>query len=210
MTCVALLGGTGRLGTQVLGQLLNRGFDVRMLVHRREPRPLGDVRIVRGDARDGQAIATLMDGADIVVSTLGSADASHPDVSSTAIGHVITAMRARSIKRILSVTGSAARLDREIGSEHPWLAARRSLLMRHMAGLILDGEEHMRRLVSSGLDWTVLRAPIMTAEPRGVASLSAAPPPPDTAVGYEAVSAALVRELVGREWIGQAPFACRP
>jgi hypothetical protein len=151
-----------------------------------------------------------MDGADIVVSTLGSADASHPDVSSTAIGHVITAMRARSIKRILSVTGSAARLDREIGSEHPWLAARRSLLMRHMAGLILDGEEHMRRLVSSGLDWTVLRAPIMTAEPRGVASLSAAPPPPDTAVGYEAVSAALVRELVGREWIGQAPFACRP
>lgn len=151
-----------------------------------------------------------MDGADVVVLTLGSADVAHPDVSSTAIGHVIAAMRVHALARVVSVTGSAARLDREIGSEHPWLVWRRSMLMRHMADLILDGEEHMRRLVSSGLDWTVLRAPIMTAEPQGIARLSAAPPPPDTTVRHDAVAAALVHELVGREWIGHTPFACRP
>jgi putative NADH-flavin reductase len=181
-----------------------------MLVHRREPQHLGEVLSIRGDARDGQAVAALIDGADVVISTLGSADAAHPDVSSAAIRHVIRAMETRAIKRIVSVTGSAARLDSEIGCEHPWLAARRSMLMRHMADLILDGEEHMRRLASSGLDWTVLRAPIMTAEPQGIAALSEAPPPPDTTVGYHAVSVALVQELVKQEWIGQAPFACRP
>jgi hypothetical protein len=129
----------------VLGELLQRDFKVRLLVHRTPPEAHGArIDIIHGDVHAPAVIDALLRGADCVVATLSSAQAAIPDVSSTAIGHLVPTMRALGIERIVSTTGSAARQDQEVGSEHPWLTARRTMLMRHMPDLILDG------LASSG------------------------------------------------------------
>lgn len=207
MNCVALFGGTGRLGRHVASELQARGMTLRMLV--RSPQKLvakDGMAVIEGDVHDIRAVARTLEGAAMVVSTLGSAGEAKADVSSTAIANLIPAMTALSLVRIVSITGSAARLDREIGSEHPRLTARREMLMRHMAPLILDGEEHMRLLANSKLAWTVVRAPIMTAGKTVAARLTAIPPAPDTNLCYGVVAKAIAHELLKRLWIGEAPF----
>ena len=91
-----------------------------MLVHKRPPDrgpDRGDVSIVNGDAHDAPVVERLLDGVDMVISTFGSAEAPIADVSSTAVRHVVTAMRTYGIERIVSVTGSATRLDsKSVGS----------------------------------------------------------------------------------------------
>lgn len=207
MTTVALLGGSGRLGARVLAALRARNCDVRALAHRSA---IGgsdrQVTIVRGDVHDRGDLARLLDGADMVVSTLGSANESVPDICSTAIANIVPLMSARKMTRIVSTTGSAARLDSEIGNEQQWLSVRRSALMRHMAPLILDAEAHMRILVASHLDWTILRAPIMRAGAGGGARLADEPAAPDTMLNYDCVADVLVAELFTPRWIGGAPF----
>jgi putative NADH-flavin reductase len=107
---------------------------VHALAHRRDlDANFSHVEIVLGDVRDPASIRRLVVNVDIVVSTLGSADATVPDVCSTAILNLIRAMRDQGIVRVLATTGSAALLDAEIGSEHPSLRERRAMLMPHMA-----------------------------------------------------------------------------
>jgi uncharacterized protein YbjT (DUF2867 family) len=150
MTCVAILGGSGRLGSHVVANLILQKIQVRALVHRKALAAAEtDYRPIYGDVHDPSAMRALLVGADAVISTLGSADAPVADVSSSAIRNLIPEMHALGITRIVSVTGSAARDDSEAGREHPHMAERRAALMQHMPGLILDGEEHLRLLRQS-------------------------------------------------------------
>jgi putative NADH-flavin reductase len=209
VTVVALLGGSGRLGSWVLDHLLAGGNTVRALVHRNGLAAGSRIVSMRGDVHEVASLAKLLDGATMVVSTLGAAGSPTADVCSAAVRNLVPLMTSRGITRIVTTTGSAARLDAEIGREHRWLAARRAALMRHMAPLILDGEEHMRLLAGSSLDWTVLRLPIMQGDFADRAALAESPGPPDATLGYDVVAKMLVDELLARRWIGAAPFAVR-
>ena len=206
---VAVLGSSGRLGRHVVAELLQRGSCVRALIHRNNPFDQ-DARlaVVTGDVHDASAIASAIDCVDAVIATLGSAEALVKDVSSAAMQHLIPVMLSFGIRRIVSVTGSAARLDVEIGCEHPYHQARREWMMQHNPELVLDGEHHWRLLRNSGLDWTVVRAPRMVDGPgAGGCRLVAEPPPPSSVLPYRAVAATIVDQLASRSWLGRAPFA---
>lgn len=208
MTVVALLGGSGRLGGRVLDLLCAQGCQIRALIHRsRISGPTVQVTQVHGDVHDPAAVAELLDGASMVVSTLGAAGLPTMDVCSAAMRNLMPVMTERSIMRIVTTTGSAAQLDSEVGQKNGWQATRRAMLMRHMAPLILDGEEHMRLLQQSALDWTTLRLPIMSVGQSDAVKLSDMYGPPDATLGYNVVARELTRELFSAYWIGAAPFA---
>lgn len=208
LTVVAVLGASGRLGSHVVSRLASRNCSIRALIHRNDvaSRSL-DFTVVRGDVHDCESLAGLLKGVDVVVSTLGNAGAPTPDVCSTAVANLIPLMHTNGIDRIVSTTGSAARLDTEEGNEHRWLLMRRSMLMRHMPDMILDAETHMRLLAATSLSWTVVRAPILTVGRAELPTLSAEPAAPDTTLAYDAVATLLVEELLNPQWIGAAPFA---
>src|SRR5215213_7062177 len=67
---ILIAGGTGTLGTQVVGLLRARGLEVRVLT--RDPRHLqGDlVEVVPGDVRDLRAVERAMKGAKTVISAI--------------------------------------------------------------------------------------------------------------------------------------------
>lgn len=202
-----MLGGSGRLGARVVARLLASGCQVRALVHNGTIAADGDLTIVKGDVHDPASLSTLLNEADAVVSTLGNQGAPVANICATAMANLTPLMTERRIRRIVSTTGSAARLDAEIGVEHPWLASRRAALMRHMGPFIRDAESHIRMLAASGLDWTVIRAPIMTGSTGQRAGLAEHPSSPDTTLAYDAVAAQLVDELLEPRWLGAAPFA---
>lgn len=70
---IAVIGATGRTGRPLVEELLRRGHSVSVFV--RDPAKLGElagkVAVVTGDSRDREKLATLLAGADAVVSALG-------------------------------------------------------------------------------------------------------------------------------------------
>ena len=79
---MAILGSTGKTGGWVLEEALKRGHAVRCLV--RKPAKLVDagygpdrVTCVQGSATDGAVLAQFVEGADVIVSALGSPSKAH-------------------------------------------------------------------------------------------------------------------------------------
>ncbi len=70
---IAVIGGAGKAGKYLVGELLARNYSVRALVRDaaklHDHRPL--VEVVEGDVCDDSTLATLMRGCDAVISTLG-------------------------------------------------------------------------------------------------------------------------------------------
>lgn len=204
---VLVLGASGHLGRHVVGGLLDRGHSVRAFIHNDNVLAAhAELALFHGDVHDETAVSEGVRDVDAVVSALGSAAAPVKDVASSAIQNLIPAMAAFRVRRIVSATGSAARRNQERASPHPHLLARREQLMRVIPELVVDGEKHMSLLENSGLDWTVVRAPLMRSGAASYYVLSAEPPSLQTTSTYLAVASAVIDQLVSDEWVGAAPF----
>ena len=71
---LALIGGTGRVGQQVITEAIERGYHLRVLA--RTPSKVkahANVTVVQGNALSSESLDTLLQGANAVVSTLGPA-----------------------------------------------------------------------------------------------------------------------------------------
>lgn len=98
---IAVLGASGRAGSQITTEAASRGHAVTAIARRPEKIPTGEgITPVAGDASDVAALAALIAGHDAVISAL------HFDVSAQTL---LEALRAAGVPRLL-VTGGAASL----------------------------------------------------------------------------------------------------
>ena len=99
---VAVLGASGRAGSEITRELAARGHAVTAIARKPEAIPAADgVTPVAGDASDDAALAELIKGSDAVISAL------HFDVPAETI---LTALKTAGVPR-LRVTGGAASLE---------------------------------------------------------------------------------------------------
>lgn len=99
---VAVLGASGRAGSEITKELAARGHQVLAIA--RKPEAIAEasgVTAVAGDASDSAALAKLIRGSDAVISAL------HFDVSAETL---LAALREAGVSRLL-VTGGAASLE---------------------------------------------------------------------------------------------------
>jgi putative NADH-flavin reductase len=99
---VAVLGASGRAGTEITRELAGRGHQVLAIA--RKPEAIVSapgVTAVAGDASDPAALADLIRGSDAVISAL------HFDVSAATL---LSALRQAGVERLL-ITGGAASLE---------------------------------------------------------------------------------------------------
>jgi nucleoside-diphosphate-sugar epimerase len=95
---VAVIGGTGKAGKYLVKQLLQQNFRIKLL-HRKPDtltfnNPL--IEVIKGDARDYDAIYTLLDGCDAILSCL-SQPVGEPTIFSDATRNILRAMAAQQI-----------------------------------------------------------------------------------------------------------------
>jgi putative NADH-flavin reductase len=144
---IAVFGATGRTGRPLVDQALERGDEVLALSRSPEPALPAEVEIVKGDARDLDAVRSVVDGVDAVVSVLAIEAGTEPTTMlSDATRTIVDAMREEDIRRIVITTNSTVFSDREIKDPYRIVA-----------------EEHRRNVAmlrGTTLDWTVL-APMM-------------------------------------------------
>lgn len=164
---IALLGGTGMVGSFILVQALQRGYDVRVLA--RTPSKLkalnGYITIIEGDARNPIAIDTLLRGSNIVISALGpvKTDGSAAKLlSTTATGLVTQSMLAHNIQRYIVVSGAAVEMPDDDRNMTGWLVEQSASLALH--DTLADKQSEYQVLANSTLAWTLVRCPIIEPE----------------------------------------------
>lgn len=99
---IAVLGASGRAGSEIVKELVARGHEVIAIARKPEAIPaLPGVTVKAGDAADPAALAPLIRGADAVISAI------HFDVSAATL---LSALKQAGVGRLL-VTGGAASLE---------------------------------------------------------------------------------------------------
>ncbi|CAN5294981.1 NAD(P)-dependent oxidoreductase [soil metagenome] len=99
---IAVLGASGRAGSEITKELARRGHAVTAIARKPETIPTGEnITVVQGDASDAAALAGLIEGSDAVVSAL------HFDVPAATL---LTALKTAGVPRLL-VTGGAGGLE---------------------------------------------------------------------------------------------------
>ena len=204
---VTVFGASGRVGRRVVAELVNRGYMVVAFVHGESHFiETPQLRVLQGDIYTSDTVERALAGSTVVISALGSWGTPKKDILTVGMTHIIPAMQKHGISRIVSLTGADARAPGDsLGFIHKLT---HSLLMHVMRKILVDGEGHIELLKESGLDWTVIRSPIMIKRrPRHDRYiLGTKRPLPWQAIPYQLVALALVDAAQGPTWIQDAPY----
>jgi putative NADH-flavin reductase len=129
-----------------------------------------DVRIVQGSAFDSMAVRETVDGADVVLSTLGAhSPLRNENVLPRAVPLIVEAMRQVGVRRIVAL-GSAGALPDSLAKQPAW---RRWIVQKIVYNTFLkwpvaEQISQYATLSRSDLDWTMVMPPMLTnGAPRG-------------------------------------------
>jgi putative NADH-flavin reductase len=196
------------------GHCLAAGHSVSALV--RTPAKYPDaakVRVVQGDVFNREAIASTLEGADAVFSTLGARSPFADDETlERGVPLIVEAMTAARIKRII-VLGSAGALDSSMDRQAAW---QRWLVKKFVYTALLKYPVRAQKaqyaaLQASALDWTMAMPPVLTNEAaRGVYRVDGdALPAGGVASGRIAradVAEFMFRQLTSEEWVRKGVY----
>jgi putative NADH-flavin reductase len=162
---ITIFGGTGRAGRHLVEQALTAGHQVTALV--RSPSGLDiqseGLRVVQGDLADTEKVESAVAGADAVISVLGPAGNKPGYEISRITDTILAAMHRCGVRRLVVAAGAGVRdrQDRPGAFDHLISVVLR-LATRHVYE---DMVQVVQKVRSSGLDWTVVRVPMLTDGP---------------------------------------------
>lgn len=167
---IAVLGAGGRLGRRVVAEALIRGHTVHAAVHQANPLPVHPRLQIRSvDVHRLGTIQAALGGAGPVISCLGSAAANPPDIQTAGARNLLTAMKAPGLPRLVSVTGSGARMPGErLTGNHE---IKRQQMLNGAPCLLADGDEHLATIAASDLTYHLSPAAIHHRSERDAAGL---------------------------------------
>ena len=204
---VLILGAAGRTGRELVSQALAAGHEVTAFVRSAEHLEAHKgLKIVIGDAENAEQIAGAAAGHEAVISALGHTTFKASTPLTSAMQALVKVLPAGT--KVISLTGFGVP---DPNDPKPKLGGRLLTLMIKLlpGGVFGDGERHVEVLRRSQLNWTVIRAAVLTSGPAqgyelGYFNLSAR----DT-IARADVAAAMVACLTTDQWSHQAPMIRR-
>jgi putative NADH-flavin reductase len=156
---VAVIGGTGKAGRYLVKRLVSQGFRIKALT--RNPGKLEEtdlVEKVNGDVTDYESVYNLVNGCEVVISTLGQTKGEDP-VFSIAAQNIVRAMETLQIKRYIILTGLTLETPFD---DKGFQTKMKSLVMKLLfRKIIADKQNEYKILQHSKLDWTIVRVPFV-------------------------------------------------
>lgn len=159
---LAIFGATGKTGQHLVQQALQQGHSVTALA--RTPSKLAithpNLTVLAGDILDPAAVGRVVTGADAVISTLGPANNEATYTISRGMAVIIDAMKAAGVKRLVISAGAG------VGDPNDQPKAINHFISFLLGVISKNVVEDMKRTVDavrqSGLDWTIVRVPMLT------------------------------------------------
>lgn len=163
---LAIFGGTGRTGRILVEKALSRGYEINLLA--RDPARItaeaSSLRVIQGDAREAACVEQVIQGAEVVISVMSPAS-NHPEYAvSQAMRNILEAMQKSGVHRLVVSTGAGVGAP----DDKPGLLDRlMSLILKATARYVYEDMQMAIDLVrKSDLEWTVVRAPMLTDSPK--------------------------------------------
>lgn len=209
---IAVFGATGRTGVPFVKQALANGFHIRALIRtlNRVPIQHPNLTWIAGDVLEKVAVDTTLQGTQAVVSLIGHVNGSPADLQTIAIRLVIECMNERKITRLISLTGGGVRNEQ---TDQPGLVDKLIVFsMKHLAGTatrdaLLDGMAHAAIIRQSGLQWTIVRGPMLTDDPaKGHYKVGAVGTVNGFKLTREDLANFILDALTNGKYIGAMPF----
>lgn len=205
---VVVFGANGKVGRKVVANLLHGGHSVRAFVHNHSDLETHDkLKLIKGDIHNPEDVERAIKGTDAVISALGSWGTKNKDIVSSGMANIIPAMEKHGVKRVISVTGAGARDSTDKPSFMDKLS--RPLLFIAAAKILRDSEDHIAQLRASGLDWTVVRSPVMRETGKTGYKLSKNAPLPWGTINRADVAKSMAKLATNKQHNKSAPFIKR-
>lgn len=166
MKTIALFGGSGRTGQPFLTQALAQGYSVKALV--RSPEKITtkheQLTLVKGNVLNYDDVRKTVADTDVVVSVFGHVKGSPEWLQTNGTKNIVQAMKETGVGRIISLSGGGLPFEKD----EPKFAdkAIRFIMKVAVPKVLNDAIEHAKVLRNSGLEWTVVRGPRLTEEPK--------------------------------------------
>jgi putative NADH-flavin reductase len=161
---VLVVGATGGTGRAVTTRALVEGHTVSAFARGAASLPTGDGRLTRipGDVGDPAAVDAAVRDHDAVVCVLGARPTRRPvSVFSDGTAHLVAAMSAHGVRRIICVTGIGCGDSRG----HGGFLYDRIVLPLVLRTIYEDKDRQENILRTSGLDWIIVRPAFLTDGP---------------------------------------------
>lgn len=146
---IAVVGGSGFIGSYLTLNLLQMGYRLNLLVNRTNPdliSPTGRIKTFRGSIEDDTALTECFTGCDVVYHLVGLiAETRTKTFQKTVVegtGHVVAAARTAGVKKIIYLSAAGAKPDAQSTYYRTKFQAERQVL-------------------ASGLDYTIFRSSIV-------------------------------------------------
>jgi putative NADH-flavin reductase len=157
---IAVLGGGGRTGKYLVNQLINRGFQLKVLLRHPEQFHIQSqqIEIVKGDATHPESVRQLVEGCDAIISVVGQRPG-EPLVASLATQNLLDAMNHFSVKRLISLAGLNVDTPSDQKGRESLLAT--EWMKANYPEIQADRQKSYALLEQSLLDWTLVRVPFI-------------------------------------------------
>jgi putative NADH-flavin reductase len=162
---LTIFGATGKTGRHLVRQALDAGHEVVAFARTPSKLEVEDerLRVVQGDVREAERVAKAVAGADAVLSVLGPTSNEPPYEVTQGMRNIVAAMEEHGVRRLVQSVGAGVRAP----TDEPGLFDRLiKLALKLFSRHVYEDMARMADVVrESGLDWTLVRVPMLTDEP---------------------------------------------
>lgn len=204
---IVVFGASGRTGVPLVKQALAQGYRVTAVV--RNPSAFSieheNLTVRQGDILKAEDVEHAIAGQDAVISVIGQNKQSPKDLLTRGIRHIITAMEKHDVKRLISLTGAAVKVPKDVPQK--WFGRLIEGIMGIVAKDVLhDGKEHARIIAESNRVWTIVRGPRLTEGPKTEKYRKGYFRLENPMISREDVAHFILRELIEEKYVGEYPL----
>jgi putative NADH-flavin reductase len=202
---IAVVGGTGKAGQYIVKELLNRGYQLKLLLRSPEKFQLesASIEIVPGNVINPEVVASLVQGCDAVISAIGQAG-NEESIFSESTGNIAAAMTASGIQRYILLTG--LNVDTPVDQKSEKVKMATEWMRANFPATTQDKQLEYEWLVQSGLKWTLVRLPMIALTDDRLGAKVSLVDCPGEGISTTDLASFVVDQLTDERFIEQAPF----
>ncbi|AOW11403.1 NAD(P)-dependent oxidoreductase [Flavobacterium gilvum] len=204
---IAVIGGTGKSGKYLVKQLIEQGFQIKILLRNPDNFSIESnlVETVVGNVTDYDSVYTLLKDCQAVVSTLGlGITASEPTIFSQASTNVLQAMNVLHITRYIVTTG--LNVDAPLDKKSPKVVFATNWMKENYPLSTANKQSEYELLEASTIDWTLVRLPLIEQTDESFETNVSLEDCLGDKISATDLAHFIIAQLSDRTFVGKSPF----
>ncbi|TLF43195.1 NAD(P)-dependent oxidoreductase [Maribacter aurantiacus] len=202
---IAVLGGGGRTGKFLVRQLIDKQYRLKLLLRRPEEFTIENslIEIIKGDAVNPESIHSLLEGCQVVISTIGQRK-DEPMVSSQATLNILESMDTFEIERYILVAGLNVDTPFDKKGEKTKMAT--DWMKANFSETHADRQKTYSILEKSDVNWTMVRVPLIEFSGNYGSVISSLEDCKGEKISASDIAAFIIEQLSSDKYFKKSPF----